>query len=156
VTRTVDLSLAGQAHELTVAVPAGSVEQATAAALRDEYTRAYLARYRDDPPHRPLQAVTWRVVVATAAPPVHTADGGTEQPSTVDSTGPVERDVFFDGQWQSAKVLRRTALRDAGPVPGPVVVEDRETTILVPPGWHVCTDAGLNVVLTRDGNGAAA
>ena len=52
VTRTVDLSLAGQAHELTVAVPAGPVEQATAAALRDEYTRAYRARYRDDPPHR--------------------------------------------------------------------------------------------------------
>jgi N-methylhydantoinase A/oxoprolinase/acetone carboxylase beta subunit len=35
------------------------------------------------------------------------------------------------------------------PFEGPLVIEDRETTILVPPGWSATTDVHHNVVITR-------
>lgn len=146
--RSVDLSLAGQAHELTVPVPAGAVDDGTAGALRTAYEDAYRVRYRDDPPRRALQAVTWRVVVSSVrdepAPPA----GPAARPPHADPAV-TTRPVYFDGRWHDAQVRPRSGLPVGVPVDGPLVIEDRETTILVPPDWSATTDAHHNVVITR-------
>jgi N-methylhydantoinase A/oxoprolinase/acetone carboxylase beta subunit len=146
VQRSVDLSLAGQAHELAVAVPDGPVDEHTPAVLRTSYVEAYRQRYRDDPPQRALQAVTWAVVVSyrRATPsPAAAAEPAASAPA------PTTRSIYVEGRWWEASVCGRDGLPMDPPVAGPLVVEDRESTILVPPGWSAAIDANRNVVITR-------
>lgn len=149
VSRSVDLSLAGQAHELTVSVPAGPIDTNTATALRLAYEAAYQTRYRDDPPRRALQAVTWRVVVSAEGAASGGHDDHPTEPKAETIAAEGVRPIYFDGQWWDARVRARDGLRATSPVDGPMVIEDRETTILVPPGWSASTDPDLNVILTR-------
>ena len=46
----------------------------------------------------------------------------------------VTRDAYFgpDAGWQMARVIRRADLR-AGAVDGPAIVEELDTTIVIPP-----------------------
>lgn len=144
--RSVDLCLAGQAHELTVEVPAGPVDETTAARLGASYVDQYRKRYRDDPPQRALQAVTWRVAVSSPR------DAPEATSPAAPAAGPDHggRRVYVDGRWWDAVTCRRDGLPAGTSVAGPVVVEDRETTILVPPGWFAAIDAQNNVVITRE------
>jgi N-methylhydantoinase A len=65
-----------------------------------------------------------------------------------DGLGASEREVHFsaaDGPVLTP-VLPREAV-GAEERPGPMVVEDRECTILVPPGWRVRVDDSGNVLM---------
>jgi N-methylhydantoinase A len=59
-------------------------------------------------------------------------------------SGATERPVCFGPErgWQTAPVLRRGALTQA-PLNGPVIVEEYDTTIVVPPGATVQALSGI-------------
>ena len=51
--------------------------------------------------------------------------------------------------WLETPVLTRSAL-GAGRA-GPLIIEEYDTTCVVPPEWHAQRDDGGNVVITREG-----
>jgi N-methylhydantoinase A len=51
-------------------------------------------------------------------------------------------------------VHQRQAFWPDGPVPGPIIVEERETTIFVLPGWAVETHGSGSLIATRSGKGS--
>ena len=65
-------------------------------------------------------------------------------------SGGGERSAFFGPShgWRSAAVLPRTGLCVA-PREGPLVVEEYDTTIVVPPGWQASRDGWNNVLVDR-------
>lgn len=65
-----------------------------------------------------------------------------ETPGTA-STG--TRDVYLGGNLVRAAVLRRNDL--AGPVPGPCVIDETDTSVIVPGGWTVVRDSAGNLIL---------
>ncbi|MCG5212114.1 hydantoinase/oxoprolinase family protein [Streptosporangium sp. KLBMP 9127] len=142
VTRTADVRFTGQAHDLTVpwtGSPADLAEH-----FHARYREVYGIAQRG-----PIETVGYRVrvthhpgdraaAVFRADPPAPTA-------------GPASRPAYFPelGGYTEVPVLTRSDL--AVPVEGPAVVEDPESTIVVPPGWHATRSGDGAVVMRRAG-----
>ena len=80
---------------------------------------------------------------ALAHVPVASADGA--------GVGEGEGVFRVDDRLQAlpTRYLERPGLVPGEPVPGPAVVFQRDTTILVPPGWTACAEASGNLMLAR-------
>ncbi|MEA2196771.1 MAG: N-methylhydantoinase, partial [Solirubrobacteraceae bacterium] len=68
--------------------------------------------------------------------------------ATTDETRP----VYFDevGDFTDTPVYRRDRLGADATIDGPAIVEQADTTILIPPGARARTDAGMNLVIAVD------
>ena len=59
------------------------------------------------------------------------------------------RAVYFDGAFADTPIYDRGRLAPGASVAGPAVVEEYDSTTLVPPGWSASVDGDRNLVLTR-------
>jgi N-methylhydantoinase A len=151
--RSADMRYDGQAFEVRVAVPAGPVDGALAAAVlarfHDEHERLYGYCYRDRPHH----GVEWVNVRLTGVGPLDAA-ALTPVP---EGAGPVvprsTRPVFLAGAWHETPVLWRSDLGAGDEVAGPAVIEEYGSTLPVPPGVRVAVDRLGALVARRDGSG---
>jgi N-methylhydantoinase A len=93
-----------------------------------------------------VEVVSWRV----------TARGGdTDRHANVDlakvATGPKStRAVFLDGQSLDVPIYDRHALAANQVIEGPVIVEERETTVFVLPGWTLNVHEDGSLIARRD------
>jgi N-methylhydantoinase A len=74
------------------------------------------------------------------------ADANPAQVSPESST----QQAFFDPEHGMMATPLRNRFDVAGAEHGPIIIEEPDTTILVPPGWSVRRDAFANLVLTLD------
>ena len=159
VTRRAEMRLLGQVHDITVTLPAELLTRenldAVKAAFATEYTRLYTHLYTGTV----IQAINWRVLCAGPAPNIRAADIHVANPDSVteprlDSTPrpliKARRRAWFaeSGGWAETPVYDRYALRPGDALEGPVIVEERESTTVVPPGDRLAVDDGLNLRLT--------
>ena len=136
-----DLSYLGQAFELRV--PLGELTVAAVAeALHAEHERLY--GFRDL--QAPIRLGTARLTVVgpVAALPYRTVEGGGSAPR-VSGTRP----VFLGGEWADARIYQRAELRAGDRFAGPAVVEQEDTTVVVPAGWAVDVDEFGNLRVRR-------
>lgn len=143
--RLCDLRFHGQGAELSVAVPAGRVDEATGAALRDAYAKRYALLYRHVPDGIPLEAISWRVVASSRRP---RSDAQRPHGGRGDAVQGM-RSVWWgpeDGALETT-VLRREHLAPGDRFDGPVIVEERESTTVVDPRGSVTVDASLDLVV---------
>ncbi|MDE2853075.1 MAG: hydantoinase/oxoprolinase family protein [Chloroflexota bacterium] len=147
--RGVDGRFQGQLHEIQVPLPS-----ALSAMDAEEFISRFKARYRElyhyVPEHTPIELLTWRVRVSGARRPVKPA----RLPETDADPGPAckgERRVYFPerADFVMASVFDRYRLCAGMSFQGPAVVEERESTIVLPPGMRATVDAYGNVHLIR-------
>jgi N-methylhydantoinase A len=146
--RSVALRYQGQNYEQEVAVPAGRLSTDDLAAVFAEFASLYEGFYGYRLDGIPIELVRLLVVVAGAEP---TRPGPHEVGAAEEGAG--TRDVWFPGSGLvTTPVLRRAALRPEERRPGPLVVEEMDSTIVVPPGWSVSVaEAGI-LELEREGD----
>ncbi|HEY6055554.1 MAG TPA: hydantoinase/oxoprolinase family protein, partial [Gaiellaceae bacterium] len=138
--RIADLRYVGQGHELRVEVPPGG-----AAELRAAFERRYRELYGHEGPAVSVEALNWRVVSSGPAPAVGL---WTHVPAHAHTrTSPSERDVFFPGGRRAVPVYDRYALEPGARLDGPAIVEERESTLVVPPGRAAEVTEQLAVVV---------
>jgi N-methylhydantoinase A/oxoprolinase/acetone carboxylase beta subunit len=67
------------------------------------------------------------------------------------ANGPATRQAYFGRKHGSVEteVVTRDAI--SGRRPGPIIIEEPDTTVAVPPGWSVERDRFNVLVLTRNG-----
>ncbi|TVT09516.1 hydantoinase/oxoprolinase family protein [Amycolatopsis bartoniae] len=136
-----DLSYLGQAFELRV--PLGELTVAAVAeALHAEHERLY--GFRDL--QAPIRLGTARLTVVgpVAALPYRTVSGGGSEPAASGT-----RPVFLGGEWAEARIFQRAELRAGDRFAGPAVVEQEDTTVVVPAGWAVTVDEFGNLRVRR-------
>jgi len=148
ISRSALLHYQGQSFELEVPTPAGRLDATALAVLEEAYGQEHERTYG----HRagsgePVEMVTLKVVGravptvarATLAAHAHLAEGVTASGAT--------RRAWFDHPhgWLETKVLNRTDL--IVPHPGPCIVEEYDSTCVVPPGWTARLDEHGNVAL---------
>ena len=142
--RLADLRYAGQAYELTVRVPAGPVDvDALRHAFVAEHVRTYGHGAEDDPID--LVALRLLATVPRGAMPSHLAiadDGPTERGSRLVYFGPCHGLV-------ETPVVARHAL-SAGDRSGPLLVHERDSTTVVPPGCVARLDAAGTIEIDVD------
>ena len=141
-----DARYSGQGHEITLwfgdggAVPGADEIEAR---FEDEYRRVYGLAI----PGVPVEAVTWRLSAFTAAPAFPVA----EIAVAVGELQPVAmRAVRFarGSEPVSTPVFRREQLGAGATFDGPAIVEERETTAVIRPGWRCVVQSDGVIVAT--------
>jgi N-methylhydantoinase A/oxoprolinase/acetone carboxylase beta subunit len=144
--RTADLRYGGQSWEVEVELPGGSIDGGALAALRvrfeDEHERLYGVKDRAGSP------VEIRALRLAALGDVAATHSFQLEASTTGSNGATRT---IDGA--VVPVRTRSSIGGA-PEPGPLLVDEYDTTVVVPPGWSARRDAATaTLVLERSGNG---
>jgi N-methylhydantoinase A len=149
IARMADLRYAGQAHELAVPVPAGRIDiAALARAFGDEHERNYGHRADADA----VECVTLRVIGRLA---VGNASPRDCQPSRLEPAirgEPRTRPGYFGGSLGLVEtpVIGRADLASARE--GPLIIEEYDTTVVIPPGWVARLDLHGNIHLDARGS----
>ncbi len=143
--REVDLRYVGQGFELTV--PFESLET-----VRQTFEEMYARRYGMASPDEPVEATTWRLTATGRHTPVE-LPGFEPGPAP----RPTYRKAYFPEHegWTDTAVYRRDELTAGTLLIGPAIVEERESTTVLPPGFRATVDGIGNLVATRDRGGEA-
>jgi N-methylhydantoinase A/oxoprolinase/acetone carboxylase beta subunit len=147
IVRSVDARYVGQGYELTVPVPAGPLDAAGLARVRAAFDEIYAARYGYANAAEPVETVTWKLAAIGAAPRVSLAKTG----ETHRESGPkTRRRAWFPecSGWTDCPVYDRYALAPGMQLTGPAIVEERESTSVLPPGATAAVDEYANLLVT--------
>ncbi|MCT9933124.1 hydantoinase/oxoprolinase family protein [Planotetraspora sp. A-T 1434] len=154
VERTIDIRYRGQAHDLNIALPPGELTKAVLDGVVERFYERYLAAY-GIAPRDPVEFVGYRVrvtrlVARDAAQAHHVAPAAGATGAT---GGPARsRPAWFAeaGGFADTPVYTRAARRGLPPLAGPLLVEDAEATVVVPPRWTLTVDATDTITLSRE------
>ncbi len=147
----VDARYAGQGNEITIWLGEGDDWPADAESVVTRFEEDYRRIYGLAIPDVAVEIVTWRLSAY--------ADVDTVEPQGVTDRqqGPAEpshrRDVVFGRGHEpvSVPVYRRDGLGAGAAFDGPAIVEERETTAVVGPGWTAEVGPDGSIVATRVG-----
>lgn len=139
-----DLRYAGQQHEIAIALTQDPRLHHNVGLITKEFETAYLAHYGVAPSHVDIEIVNWRLVSQGPAKEIVTVSPPQGKPGAPKGT----RRVHL---WPEAPVViyDRQALALGQTVNGPTLIEERETTIVILPGWQATIDRLGCVVATR-------
>ena len=144
----VDMKYEGQLSELTVVMPPGKVSQENLALLGEAFAEEHEKSFghRTDAPY---QLVSLRVIAR-----------GLSQESRVPErlasshafrqSGDSQRRVYFGPNlgWTDTSVVDRDDL-DTNPSIGPLIIEEYDSTTVIPPGWRASVDQWRNILLEK-------
>jgi N-methylhydantoinase A len=149
----IDARYTGQGNEITIWVGEGDAWPSNDDTVRDAFDREYRRIYGLTIPDVGVEIVTWRVSAVAhmdtvePAVPDDVARAGTD--AVPHRTRPV---VFHRGQPAlDVPVYRRETLGLGARFEGPAIVEERETTAVIRPGWSVeVAKADGSLIATRN------
>jgi N-methylhydantoinase A len=144
VVRAADARYVGQGYELTVPLPPGRLDAAALARVRARFDEIYAARYGYASPTEPVEVVTWKLSAISGSPRIalakaaRSADGGLKG----------ARRAYFPetGGYAETPVYDRYALGLGATLTGPAIVEERESTTVLPPGVTATVDDYANLI----------
>jgi len=148
--RFVDARYVGQGYELTVPVPPGPLDAAALARVRRAFDEIYAARYGYANAAEPVETVTWKLAAVGGAPRVTLAkapadgrDGGLKG----------RRRAWFPETrgFTDCPVYDRYALPPGAQLAGPAIVEERESTSVLPPGVTASVDEYASLIVSVAG-----
>ncbi|HVU09909.1 MAG TPA: hydantoinase/oxoprolinase family protein [Phototrophicaceae bacterium] len=131
--RSADMRYVGQGYEVTATIPAGALDDSSRAAIQATFEEAYKARYTHLPAaSAQIEFVRLRVRAWTevAQPRLPRKDSqNAELPAAA------LRDAYFDGErgYVPTPVYQWSELVPNHPIPGPVIIEADDTTVVIGP-----------------------
>jgi N-methylhydantoinase A len=134
-TRRADLRYRGQSFELTV--EADAPEE-----LEERFHAAHEQRYGYRMQDESVELVNLRLV---ATVPVEKPE--LAEPSAGGEPEAGRREANFDGEWREVPVFDRERMGEGSEVAGPAIVEFKESTCVVRPGWRGAVDGVGTLVL---------
>jgi N-methylhydantoinase A/oxoprolinase/acetone carboxylase beta subunit/N-methylhydantoinase B/oxoprolinase/acetone carboxylase alpha subunit len=140
--RSADVRYRGQSWSITVDFP-GEIDAQGVAALVERFEAAYAQQYGTTPGES--APVDIRALRLVAFGPERAA---VHVPPAASRGGEVRRADFGNGL---VEVPVRTRQSLVEPADGPLLVDEYDTTVVVPPGWTVRLDAGGALVLVDAG-----
>jgi N-methylhydantoinase A len=146
--RSMELRCQGQGYAVTVAIPDG--DAISLPALHADFAHIYQGVYGHAPPDVPLEVVGLRARVLEPRTELYFA---AEPNSEGADARKGSRPVCFDGAegYRETPVYDRYRLTPGMVMPGPAVIEERETTIIVGPDASFHRDAAANIVIEFEG-----
>jgi N-methylhydantoinase A len=136
-TRRADLRYRGQSFELTV--EADSLEK-----LEERFHAAHEQRYGYRMDDESVELVNLRLI---ATVPVEKPE--LDEPAAEGEAEAERREANFDGEWQEVPVFDRELMGEGSEVSGPAIVEFKESTCVVRPGWRGAVDSVGTLILER-------
>lgn len=148
--RSCEMRYVGQTHEITVPIPNGVLSKHSIAMIEDNFRKQYEDLYTEASQGMPIEALNWRVVVQGPTPSVSIKPGA--KGSALNHEPKSEREVYFEEyrDFQPTPVYDRAALTPGASISGPAVIEERESTMVIVPGFNLRVDSHLNLVIQKE------
>ena len=147
-TQLVDMRYVDQVHEITVSVPSGNLD-GTPAELEKVFGNEHERMYGHQAEQEPTEVVNIRLVARYALASDDLDFTSKALGSLYNSSvGDGSRKAYFgrDRGRLETPVISRLDLAEGG-TPGPLIVEEYDTTVVVPPGFTVWRDSRGNILL---------
>jgi N-methylhydantoinase A len=141
-----DLRYLGQQSELTVALDLDPRTHHDASRIMDVFVPTYKKLYGVNPSHVPIELVTWRVTARGPIIPFNRAMTLPAEPGQAKGT----REVHAWSDGLRVPVYNRSTLAAGQHVKGPAIIEERETTTVIPPEWTATVDK-IGCIFVRKG-----
>jgi 5-oxoprolinase (ATP-hydrolysing)/N-methylhydantoinase A len=145
VTRRAEMRLLGQVHDITVPLPGEPLAPSTLDTVKAAFAREYQQLFTHLYTGTVIQAISWRVQCSGPAPSVSIDRQDGAAPGGAALKG--RRRAYFGdaGGWMDTPVWDRYALEPGQAIAGPAIVEERESTTVIPPGDRVVVDPQRNL-----------
>ncbi|MFB6296915.1 MAG: hydantoinase/oxoprolinase family protein [Salinirussus sp.] len=152
VEREADMKYTGQAHEIAVEMPAGDLGAGDVDRVESAFHDAYERTYGYSDPDEAVEGITWKVTVRSPTPSfaMEPADGNGGRASDARKE---TRQAYFEraGGFTETAVYDRSGLGPEATLSGPAVIEEVNSTTVVPPGDAVTVDEFGNLVIDIGG-----
>ena len=145
---SVMMRYAGQGYEIETFVSREIIEKADGDGLHTAFTEAYWRRYGRTE-EIPVEILSWRLAVEGPRSGLGQTLVGRDIDSDPSSESIGYRPAWFGEQFLETPVFKRSGLRPGAQIPGPAIIEETESTTIVPPEFTLGIDQALNLVLTR-------
>jgi len=143
-----DIKYLRQTSPITVPIPVFPITQDSLRALADAFEQAHLKTFGYVTRGERLQLVSLKVTCQGVASQSRLP--ARMQRDRERRGASRERNAYFGAahQWMTTPVMARSDIGQA-PMPGPAIVEEYDTTVVVRPGWTVRTDTWNNLHMER-------
>jgi N-methylhydantoinase A len=151
VERGLDPRYLGQHHEVTVAVPQGTITQETLAEVARRFHQAHERLYLYSEPDSPLESINVRLTATGLIPKTPLASwpaGAAGSDHAIKATRP----VYF-GAWLDTPIYDGDKLLAGNRIKGPAIIEEVTTTVVIFPGDRAEVDRLGNVVIHVNAKG---
>ena len=135
VTRSADMRYLSQRYEVSVPLPLEPLGPELMGRLRKDFYAAYRQHYGREIHEVPVETVSWRLTVSGPPPAIAVAWPNDASASTQPSLKG-RRPVLYPSQDAAidTPLYQRNLMRPDITLEGPAIIEDRESTTVVPPG----------------------
>lgn len=141
--RAVDVRYAGQAYELTIAVPDGEIDAPALDSIVESFHETHAHRYGHAMRDEPVAFVTLRATATVPTPALQ--DEITVGEGDAHRGG---REVYFPkAGYVRTDIYNRTALASSDEVAGPAVLEESGSTVIVPPEKTATVTEAGNLII---------
>jgi N-methylhydantoinase A len=143
--RLADLRYVGQGHEVRVDVPLGELGPQRLPQIAAAFDRVYRLLYGRPVPEVSLEVISWRLIVSGPRPDLRLAAEAGADGQAIKG----QRPVYFPewGEHRPTPVYDRYALGPGTAFEGPAIVEERESTSVLPPGVVAMVDDYANLIV---------
>ena len=142
--RKADMRYVGQGFEISVPVPDGKLSESHVGELRINFFEIYRNLFERTVTDIEIETMSWRLAATAPIPNITLNFKG--QKGSVDSKLKGQRSVFFsETGFAPCDVYDRYAFIEGDTVEGPAIIEERESTTVMPPGTRAKIDESLNL-----------
>jgi N-methylhydantoinase A len=148
--RSVDIKYVGQGYHLNVPTVGGQIEPNTLARIAQDFHAQHEMTYGFHRPEEPMILVNARVRAVGMRPkPVPSRHVPTETDPRAAHSG-IRRGIFDPAAGAcDISIYDRARLRSGHRVTGPAILEQEDSTTVIPPGWTGVVDSYLNMIIER-------
>jgi N-methylhydantoinase A/oxoprolinase/acetone carboxylase beta subunit len=150
ISRYAELRYAGQGYEVGIRLPSDlPMDDKAKTGVAELFAEEYARLYGNSDPDNQLELVNWRLV---ANGPAGNVNLHTQAVASENKEDPLKgtRSVYFPGLgYSDVPVYDRYALQKDVVLQGPAIVEERESTAVIAPGWVGKIDSLRNLVIRR-------
>ncbi|MBI4608773.1 MAG: hydantoinase/oxoprolinase family protein [Candidatus Rokubacteria bacterium] len=141
VVRSADLRYLGQGYELSVPAPSGTLEAGALSRLRRAFDETYAARYGYASPGEPAEIVNCKLAAIGTGPRVGLPKFD-RRAGGLEAALKHRRRAYFPeaGGFVECPAFDRYRLSPGLELAGPAIIEERESTTLLPPGARARVD----------------
>ncbi|XRP97182.1 hydantoinase/oxoprolinase family protein [Methanocaldococcus sp. 16A] len=141
VIKQVDIRYKGQAYEITIPW-LGNIDECVEA-----FHKKHEALYSFSSPDENVEIVNLRV---TAIGVMLKPEIKPEKVVEYIPKPEYHREVYFSDGWMNSPIYARNKLKAGAKIEGPAVIEDYDTTIVIPPNYTAFVDGHFNIRIVRD------
>ncbi len=148
---TADMRYVGQGFEVNVPLAREDIDSRDHRRLEEVFNSNYERIFHRRLNHVPVEAITWRFTASEPPPRPEMRFGPpptsqyAQYPTGLKGTRPIF--IHEEGGYADVPVYDRYSLRPGTSFPGPAVVEERESTVVVGPDARVSVDSHLNLIM---------